>query len=211
MKKPYKDFSEKRPYIFPWIKANIGNDDTSLKPYEPLGKFIVESNKSEFAGEELELFGVQFVGDLIVLFAYDDPDDSSSVSLIFKNELPEDFTEEKLISLSIENLLREITFELFPTNFGGCMLVADGNYEVAALLCQSSVEFVTQYLKDDLIITAPAKAALFFAPSSNRQAIEKMKLVASDILNDEIKALSTCLFYFDKERKKLSLYEERLL
>ena len=88
--------------------------------------------------------------------------------------LPEGMTPEEIYRTACENLARDVEFVFSNTLFGGFGVIADGVHEASALCLRHVWEVCTEKLQDDVVIMAPSRDLLLFAPKSDRKTVQSM-------------------------------------
>ena len=63
-------------------------------------------------------------------------------------------------------------------------------------------------LEDDLVIMAPTRETVLFAPASNEKAVAKLKEHGEQAFEQMKDRISTRLMLFTKDRKELTEYED---
>ena len=63
-------------------------------------------------------------------------------------------------------------------------------------------------LKDDLVIMAPSKDTVLFAPAGQKEVVEKMVEHGRGAYEREGERISTSLMLFSQKRKELTAYDK---
>lgn len=183
-------FENIREQIYPWISRTL------VEPMALNGKRISEADTPL----------VTFVGDLVVLFVIKRGEETYEI--IKDNMLPPDIDIEELYHLACENLVRDVEFVIGNTMYGAFAILADGYHEASSLCFKHIWSVCTEKLKDDLVIMAPSKDVVLFAPASQEDVVEKMRLHGEQAYAANQNKISTGLFVFTKDRKELMTYDE---
>lgn len=178
-----------RENIYPWVKKSL-RDSHALN-----GKFISDKDTPL----------ISFVGDLMVVLVIRRGEDAYEI--IKDNMLPPDCDIEALYYKACENLARDVEFVVSNTWYGGFGIVADGYHEASSLCFQHIWNMCADKLKDDLVIMAPSKDLVLFAPAGSGDVIEKMEEFGKEAFARSEDNISTELFLFTKEGKELKTYD----
>lgn len=183
-------FEHIKDRIYPWVSASL------VEPAALGGKRI--------SAEDTPL--VSFVGDLMVLFVIKRGEETYEI--MKDNMLPPDCDIEALYGIACENLARDVEFVIGNTMYGAFAILADGYHEASSLCFRHIWSVCTEKLKDDLVIMAPTKDVVLFAPASQEGVVEKMKLHGEQAYASGQHRISTGLFLFTEEGKELMTYDE---
>lgn len=174
-----------------------------LKPMETETRFEVEKDGKRI---EITLPHLPFLGNTCIFFALDE---GESFQLIQKRMIPYGMTEENLLQLAVRNLVRDYPFELFEADYGGYALRADPDHTSSyILLAPLWQKLAAEDLKDDLIISIPARDIILFVKASDQEKIAKLKETAKKVYDNNFKELTLSLLYYDKEKKTMSEIKE---
>lgn len=179
-----------REHIYPWVKESLV-DHQALN-----GKYISEKDTPL----------ISFVGDLMVILVIDRGDDAYEI--VKDNMLPPDCDIEQLYYTACENLARDIKFVISHTLYGGFGILADGHHEASSLCLQYIWNMCAEKLNDDIVIMAPAKDMVLFAPAGSQNLIDGMKLYGEEAFERNKDKVSRQLLIFRREGKELAVYEE---
>ncbi len=149
-------FENIKERIYPWIRRELGT------PYALNGKHITEKDTPV----------VSFIGDLRIIFVIKRDEDVYEV--LKDNMLPPDCDVEALYYTACENLVRDVEFVIANTWYGGFAILADGWHEASSLCFKHIWQVCVDKLKDDLVIMAPTRETVLFAPASQKEAVRKM-------------------------------------
>lgn len=178
-----KNFEEKKDKIYP-----------CLKPIETETRFEVEHEGKQLT---IDLPNIPFLGKTSVFFVQDEDE---VFQLIQKRMLPQGTSVEELLQLAMKNLIRDYPFELFEADYGGYALRSDPDHTSSYLLLQSLWQSIaTKDLKDDLILSAPARDIILFVKASDQVGIQNLKETAKKVYANNFKELTLGLFYFEKD------------
>lgn len=183
-------FENIREQIYPWISRTL------VEPLALNGKRISEADTPM----------VTFVGDLVVLFVIKRGEETYEI--IKDNMLPPDIDIEELYHLACENLARDVEFVIGNTMYGAFAILADGYHEASSLCFKHIWSVCAEKLKDDLVIMAPSKDVVLFAPASKEDVVEKMRLHGEQAYAANQNKIGTGLFLFTKDGKELMTYDE---
>ncbi|MDE6937467.1 MAG: hypothetical protein K2P28_04735 [Lachnospiraceae bacterium] len=183
-------FENIKERIYPWIRRELGT------PYALNGKHITEKDTPV----------VSFIGDLRIIFVIKRDEDVYEV--LKDNMLPPDCDVEALYYTACENLVRDVEFVIANTWYGGFAILADGWHEASSLCFKHIWQVCVDKLKDDLVIMAPTRETVLFAPASQREAVRKMTEHGRQSYEQDKDKISGGLMLFSKDRKELSVWKE---
>lgn len=178
-----------REHIYPWIRKELW-DSHALN-----GRHLSEKDTPV----------IVFAGDLKIIFAIRRGEDSYEI--LKDNMLPPDVDIEKLYHQACENLVRDVEFVIGNTWYGAFAIIADGVHEVSSLCFKHIWQVCVDKLKDDLVIMAPSKDTVLFAPAGQKEAVEKMIEHGRGAYEMDEERISTSLLLFSQKRKELTAYE----
>ncbi len=186
--KKYEDeqyqFESIRDKIYPWVRKELGDISEKDSPV------------------------VSFINDLRIIFVIKRDED---VFEVLKDDmLSLDCDVEALYYASCENLVRDVEFVIANTWYGGFAILADGWHEASSLCFKHIWQVCVDKLKDDLLIMAPTKDTVVFAPASQKEIAGKMKEHGEQAYQQaqERDKISKGLMLFSKDRKELMAYDE---
>lgn len=183
---------EIKDQIYPWVKGELA-DTKALN-----GKYISEKDTPV----------VSFISGLRIIFVIKWGEDVYEV--LKDNMLPPDCDVEALYYTACENLVRDVEFVIANTWYGGFAILADGWHEASSLCFKHIWQVCVDKLKDDLVIMAPTRETVLFAPASNEKAVAKLKEHGEQTFEQTKDRISTRLMLFTKDRKELIEYEAML-
>ena len=181
---------EIKDQIYPWVKGELA-DTKALN-----GKYISEKDTPV----------VSFISGLRIIFVIKWGEDVYEV--LKDNMLPPDCDVEALYYTACENLVRDVEFVIANTWYGGFAILADGWHEASSLCFKHIWQVCVDKLKDDLVIMAPTRETVLFAPASNEKAVAKLKEHGEQTFEQTKDLISTRLMLFTKDRKELTEYED---
>lgn len=181
---------EIKDQIYPWVKGELV-DTRALN-----GKYISEKDTPV----------VSFIRGLRIIFVIKRGEDVYEV--LKDNMLPPDCDVEALYYTACENLVRDVEFVIANTWYGGFAILADGWHEASSLCFKHIWQVCVDKLKDDLVIMAPTRETVLFAPASNEKAVAKLKEHGEQTFEQTKDRISTRLMLFTKDRKELTEYED---
>ena len=181
---------EIKDQIYPWVKGELA-DTKALN-----GKYISEKDTPV----------VSFISGLRIIFVIKWGEDVYEV--LKDNMLPPDCDVEALYYTACENLVRDVEFVIANTWYGGFAILADGWHEASSLCFKHIWQGGVDKLKDDLVIMAPTRETVLFAPASNEKAVAKLKEHGEQTFEQTKDRISTRLMLFTKDRKELTEYED---
>lgn len=161
---PASGFATYTSKIYPWVK--VSSEDTAGKPAVHV---ITLSGEDQPVCEP-------WLGGLIITYV---EDCGNSYRMILNRDLPEGFTKAQLHELALENIKRDIGFEVQQTHFGGYGLIAGGNHEAASVCLPGLWKEFARQLSDDIVVAVPAKDLVFYVPGSDGEAIIKLQEAGS--------------------------------
>lgn len=106
-----------------------------------------------------------------------------------------------------ENLVRDVEFVIGNTWYGAFAVLADGHHEASALCLKHIWQVCVDKLKDDLIIIAPAKDTVLFAPAGQPEVVKKMEDHAKMAYDQSEDQISLEKLRFLADRRELVIYE----
>lgn len=174
--------------IYPWIKNEM-TDSHALN-----GRRMSEQTAA-----------IAFVGDLKIVFAI--KRDGDNYEIVMDNMLPPDVDIEAMYQTACENLVRDIEFVIGNTWDGAYSIVADGIHEASALCFKHIWQVCVNKLKDDLIIMAPCKDTVLFAPAKQEKVVAGMLAHGRQAYDTGADRITNTIFLFSQEREELSVYE----
>ena len=148
---------------------------------------------------------IAFVGDLKIVFAI--KRDGDNYEIVMDNMLPPDVDIEAMYQTACENLVRDIEFVIGNTWDGAYSIVADGIHEASALCFKHIWQVCVNKLKDDLIIMAPCKDTVLFAPAKQEKVVAGMLAHGRQAYDTGADRITNTIFLFSQEREELSVYE----
>lgn len=181
---------EIKDQIYPWVKGELA-DTKALN-----GKYISEKDTPV----------VSYISGLRIIFVIKRGEDVYEV--LKDNMLPPDCDVEALYYTACENLVRDVEFVIANTWYGGFAILADGWHEASSLCFKHIWQVCVDKLKDDLVIMAPTRETVLFAPASNEKAVAKLKEHGEQTFEQTKDRISTRLMLFTKDRKELTEYED---
>lgn len=181
---------EIKDQIYPWVKGELV-DTRALN-----GKYISEKDTPV----------VSFIRGLRIIFVIKRGEDVYEV--LKDNMLPPDCDVEALYYTACENLVRDVEFVIANTWYGGFAILADGWHEASSLCFKHIWQVCVDKLKDDLVIMAPTRETVLFAPASNEKAVAKLIEHGEQTFEQTKDRISTRLMLFTKDRKELIEYED---
>ncbi len=181
---------EIKDQIYPWVKGELV-DTRALN-----GKYISEKDTPV----------VSFIRGLRIIFVIKRGEDVYEV--LKDNMLPPDCDVESLYYTACENLVRDVEFVIANTWYGGFAILADGWHEASSLCFKHIWQVCVDKLKDDLVIMAPTRETVLFAPASNEKAVAKLIEHGEQTFEQTKDRISTRLMLFTKDRKELIEYED---
>ncbi len=181
---------EIKDQIYPWVKGELA-DTKALN-----GKYISEKDTPV----------VSLISGLRIIFVIKRGEDVYEV--LKDNMLPPDCDVEALYYTACENLVRDVEFVIANTWYGGFAILADGWHEASSLCFKHIWQVCVDKLKDDLVIMAPTRETVLFAPASNEKAVAKLKEHGEQTFEQTKDRISTRLMLFTKDRKELTEYED---
>ena len=181
---------EIKDQIYPWVKGELA-DTKALN-----GKYFSEKDTPV----------VSFISGLRIIFVIKWGEDVYEV--LKDNMLPPDCDVEALYYTACENLVRDVEFVIANTWYGGLAILADGWHEASSLCFKHIWQVCVDKLKDDLVIMAPTRETVLFAPASNEKAVAKLKEHGEQTFEQTKDRISTRLMLFTKDRKELIEYED---
>ena len=174
--------------IYPWIKVTFDDGIPA---------------QIELKGED-ELISKTWLGDLIIFYVFDLGD---RFQLIHKRDLPNNLTDEQLHQLAVDNLDRDVEFELLDTNFGAYGLIAGGNHEAGAICLPDKWDWLIQHFNDSLIVAMPAKDLVLMVPETDTNATNNLKIFVHQTFQGAGKLLTRNIFRLDKDSKEWTIID----
>ena len=148
---------------------------------------------------------VVFLGELKIIFVIKR---NADVFEVLKDSmLPPGCDIEDVYSKACENLVRDVEFVIGNTWYGAFAVLADGHHEASALCLKHIWQVCVDKLKDDLIIIAPAKDTVLFAPAGQPEVVKKMEDHAKMAYDQSEDQISLEKLRFLADRRELVIYE----
>ena len=148
---------------------------------------------------------IGFAGDLKIIFVIKRGEESYEV--LKDAMLPPEIAVEELYHTACENLVRDVEFVIGNTWYGGFGIIADGVHEASSVCFRHIWQVCADKLKDDLVIYVPHKDTVIFAPASQQKVVEQLRDHAKGAYEAEGDKISLQPYFFSKERKELTTYE----
>lgn len=175
--------------IYPWIKNEL-TDTQAL-------------NGKHFSEKDAPV--VVFLGELKIIFVIKR---NADVFEVLKDSmLPPGCDIEDVYHKACENLVRDVEFVIGNTWYGAFAVLADGHHEASALCLKHIWQVCVDKLKDDLIIIAPAKDTVLFAPAGQPEVVKKMEDHAKMAYDQSEDQISLEKLRFLADRRELVIYE----
>ena len=148
---------------------------------------------------------LSFVDGLMTVFVIQKAEESYEI--LKDSMIPEGMTAEELYRTACENLARDVEFVFSNTLFGGFGVIADGIHEASALCLRHVWEVCTEKLQDDVVIMAPSRDLLLFAPKSDTKTVKSMIRFGEQGWIQSEHRLTKQIYQYSRERKELTIYE----
>lgn len=175
--------------VYPWIKNEL-TDTQAL-------------NGKHFSEKDAPV--VVFLGELKIIFVIKR---NADVFEVLKDSmLPPGCDIEDVYRKACENLVRDVEFVIGNTWYGAFAVLADGHHEASALCLKHIWQVCVDKLKDDLIIIAPAKDTVLFAPAGQPEVVKKMEDHAKMAYDQSEDQISLVKLRFLADRRELVIYE----
>ena len=175
--------------VYPWIKNEL-TDTQAL-------------NGKHFSEKDAPV--VVFLGELKIIFVIKR---NADVFEVLKDSmLPPGCDIEDVYRKACENLVRDVEFVIGNTWYGAFDVLADGHHEASALCLKHIWQVCVDKLKDDLIIIAPAKDTVLFAPAGQPEVVKKMEDHAKMAYDQSEDQISLEKLRFLADRRELVIYE----
>jgi hypothetical protein len=179
--------------IYPWVKVFFTRDDDPR----------ITATQIDFKGDEAPI-RKNWLGDLMINYVADMGD---RFQVILERDLPRDITKENLHQLAIDNLNRDIKFNLHTTDFGGYMLIGGADHEAGSICLPNVWTWLADYFNDNLIVGIPAKDLVFLVPESDSNKISNLKIIVHETFKDGERLLTKNIFRFDREKKEWTIID----
>lgn len=175
--------------VYPWIKNEL-TDTQAL-------------NGKHFSEKDAPV--VVFLGELKIIFVIKR---NADVFEVLKDSmLPPGCDIEDVYRKACENLVRDVEFVIGNTWYGAFAVLADGHHEASALCLKHIWQVCVDKLKEDLIIIAPAKDTVLFAPAGQPEVVKKMEDHAKMAYDQSEDQISLEKLRFLADRRELVIYE----
>lgn len=175
--------------VYPWIKNEL-TDTQAL-------------NGKHFSEKDAPV--VVFLGELKIIFVIKG---NADVFEVLKDSmLPPGCDIEDVYHKACENLVRDVEFVIGNTWYGAFAVLADGHHEASALCLKHIWQVCVDKLKDDLIIIAPAKDTVLFAPAGQPEVVKKMEDHAKMAYDQSEDQISLEKLRFLADRRELVIHE----
>lgn len=186
---PYYKWETIEDQVYPWIKNEL-TDTQAL-------------NGKHFSEKDAPV--VVFLGELKIIFVIKR---NADVFEVLKDSmLPPGCGIEDVYRKACENLVRDVEFVIGNTWYGAFAVLADGHHEASALCLKHIWQVCVDKLKDDLIIIAPAKDTVLFAPAGQPEVVKKMEDHAKMAYDQSEDQISLEKLRFLADRRELVIYE----
>lgn len=179
--------------VYPWIKVAIPDSDDS------------EENTIKTINVRLPIR--DWLADLAILYVVDMGD---RFQIVLSKNLPPEYDEQMLYEKACSNLVRDVEFTLQQTNYGASGIIAGGNHEAGALCIPEIWDFIADIIKEDFIISVPAKDIVTIVKVSDKEVFESMKEHCLEIYNGGDRRLTKHLFLYSINEHKFSVIEDTL-
>lgn len=176
-----------KDHIYPWIKNEMA-DSHALN-----GKHLSE-----------DVTALEFLGDMKIVFAIRRGKDSYEI--MTDNMISPDTDIMQMYHTACENLVRDVEFVVGNTWYGAYVIVADGIHEASSVCFKHIWQVCADKLKDDLIIMAPNKETVLFAPLSQQKVVSEMLEQGKQLYDTSTDSITDGVFIFTREGKELSVY-----
>lgn len=170
------------------VTASITEDpfDDGL-PLDRVFPVVRHHSLATFEGSE-DLYYEPAIGDLIATYVLDYPD---RVAYITKTQMAEnDATAQDLATAAARNLDALAEQTEFRGGNGIYMAVSGGFYESSFLMDDALWAELSAQLGDDLVIIAPTRDLLVFAPLGDTAGVEYLDVIRADVLENGTHHLS---------------------
>ena len=186
---PHDKWETIEDQVYPWIKNEL-TDTQAL-------------NGKHFSEKDAPV--VVFLGELKIIFVIKR---NADVFEVLKDSmLPPGCDIEDVYRKACENLVRDVEFVIGNTWYGAFAVLADGHHEASALCLKHIWQVCVDKLKDDLIIIAPAKDTVLFAPAGQPEVVKKMEDHAKMAYDQSEDQISLEKLRFLADRRELVIYE----
>lgn len=183
--------------IYPRLKYNY-----SQNPLETVKLMMTDSN-FEVGESEGELTGrvpmTRCWDSYVMMFIQDV---GSTYKVINYDDMPEGMTVEELEKKAFDNLLRDVSYRLAESSVhpGVWGIIAGGNFEAESLRLLIWREISDKLGGGDLIIAVPTKDMVMFVPEGKPKLIKKLKRMAHDTMERNLKESPELIFTKDMFR-----------
>lgn len=189
--KKYEDerylYENIRDRIYPWVKEEM-KDSHALN-----GKQISKNAAA-----------IAFIGNLKIVFAI--RRDGDNYEIVTDDMLAPDTDMEALYHTACGNLVRDVEFVIGNTWDGAYSIIADGLHEASSLCFKHIWQVSADKLEDDLVIMAPCKDTVLFAPANQRKIVKAMLEHGRKAYDTGIDRITDMTFLFLRERRELTVY-----
>lgn len=180
-----------KEHIYPWVKENL-TDHKAL-------------NGKSISAEDTPV--VAFVGNLKIIFVIQRGEEVYEI--VKDNMLPPNHDIEQMYHTACENLVRDVEFVISNTLYGAFGIIADGYHEASSLCLKHIWQVCVDKLKDDLVIMAPSKDIVVFAPAGQENVVGQMIEFGQEAYRRSRDKVSVSLMLFSKDRKELTIYDKK--
>lgn len=183
-------FENIKDKIYPWVKEELV-DSQAL-------------NGKHFSEKDAPV--VVFLEEIKIIFVIRRGE--SVFEVLKDNMLPPECDIIDLYHTACENLARDVEFVIANTWYGAYGIVADGYHEASALCLKHIWQVCVEKLQDDLVIVAPCKDTILFAPAGKTEIVDKMIEHGQTSYDQSTERISMRPMLFSREGKELCVYED---
>jgi len=126
---------------------------------------------------------------------------------LLSEQLPPEVDSSALRAIAVENLMREQRFAVRTTKVGAYGLQGDAEHTASFLLNDEVWHRLAEKLGEDLVLAAPSREILLFAPISQMDAIARMGQAARSLYSRAAAPLTLKLLCYRREARTLELWD----
>lgn len=176
-------FDEIKNRIYPWIKVTYPSNEDSG-----------QENTITLKDNEQPVYK-EWLGDLRIFYVVDE---GNLFIVLNQKHLPENITVDELHEIALSNLERDVEFKFHQTDFGAWGITAGGDHETGALCIAGVWEWCSDQLKDDLIVSVPAKDLVLMVPASDNEKVQALESFVTGFFKTGERLLTKQLYLYKK-------------
>lgn len=186
-------FEQLKPHIYPYLRP--ANTPSYIR-FDAAGKNI-----------DIPLPSVPFHAATKIFFV---EDTGSSFRVVQQSAVPQSVGALGLLNIAVQNLVKNVKFEVRATKFGGYAFVGNPNHISSFILIKSLWKELAKRVNDNLIIAIPVREAMIFIPEKKKdELLPQLATACVALMKDpehRTHPLTPLLFFFNKDTDRLTTY-----